>query len=184
MIQRLLRPTVGSRTYPSSPNKTVNLPLSRPQIMATVRLSLLCPLWVATSTGRRNTLSENHCLARMLLNQRNSYSFNGTLSAYRWKCWLPCPTDSPIACFDGASIANRLFEISVRPSTTLAAPALTTRLQNRLARRPGCLVSSGCCVDPLRPQVLSGRSSLVPVAFPPLGFQEVFLCSLLYPLKE
>ncbi len=52
----------------------------------------------------------------------------------------------------GGSIAYRLFELSVRPSATHAAPALTTCLHNHLARRPGCSVSSGCCVDPLRPQ--------------------------------
>ncbi len=30
------------------------------------------PLWVAISNGQRNTLSENHCFAQMLLNQMNS----------------------------------------------------------------------------------------------------------------
>ncbi len=47
-IQRLLRPMVGNRTYPSPPNETVKLPLSRPQIMATVRLSLPRPLRVVS----------------------------------------------------------------------------------------------------------------------------------------
>ena len=111
-----------------------------------------CPLWVATSIGRRNTLSENHCLAKMFLNQRNSSRFKGTPSAYRWKYWLPCPTDSPIACLDRGSRVNRLFEISVRSSAALAAPALQLHLQNPLVRKPGSAVSSGCCVDPLRPQ--------------------------------
>jgi len=71
------------------------------------------------------------------------------------KMLATCPTDIRIACFDGVSIANRLFEISVHPSATLVAPALTTRLRDCLARRPGRSDSSGCCVDPLRPQSLA-----------------------------
>ncbi len=109
------------------------------------------PLLAAISTGRCNTLLENHCLAKMFLNQRNSYRFKGTPSIYRWRYWLPCPTDSPIACLDRGSRANRLFEISVRSSVPLAAPALQMRLQNPLARKPGSAITSGCCVDPLRP---------------------------------
>jgi hypothetical protein len=43
---------------------------------------------------------DNHCLEKKFLNQRNSQRFNGTPNAYRWKYWLPCPTDCPIACLD------------------------------------------------------------------------------------
>ncbi len=91
----------------------------------------------------------------MFLNQRNSYRFKRTPSTYRWRYWLPCPTDSPIACLDRGSRANRLFEVSARSSAAVAAPALQMHLQNPLARKPGSAVSSGCCVDPLRPQSLA-----------------------------
>jgi hypothetical protein len=37
-----------------------------------------CLLWVAVSIGRCNTLSENHCLEKMFLNQGNSERINGT----------------------------------------------------------------------------------------------------------
>jgi hypothetical protein len=54
------------------------------------------------------------------------------------------------------------IEISVRSSAALAAPALQMHLQNPLARKPGSAVSSGCCVDPLRPPRQSGHSISTP----------------------
>ena len=48
------------------------------------------------------------------------------------------------------------------------------RQHNRLARRPGCSVSSGCCVDRLRSQpkavVQSSLTSLLRSGFPAFGF--------------
>ena len=57
-------------------------------------------LWVAISIGRRNTLSENHCPAKMSLNQSNSQRFIGTPSSCPWEQWQPgeplCTSPSPL----------------------------------------------------------------------------------------
>ena len=47
---------------------------------------------LAVSTGRCNTLSESHCLAKMSLNQSNSQRFTGTPSSDPWEHWQPGST--------------------------------------------------------------------------------------------
>jgi hypothetical protein len=55
-------------------------------------------LRVADSTGRCNTLSEQHCSAKMYLNQRNSQRFKGTPEPIAVTIGSLIPVTAPIAC--------------------------------------------------------------------------------------
>ena len=48
----------------------------------------------AIFTGRRNTFSESHYLAKMSLNQSNSQRFTGTSSSYPWEYGQPGSHDN------------------------------------------------------------------------------------------
>ena len=59
---------------------------------------LECLFRVADSTGRCNTLSEQHCSAKMYLNQRNSQRFKGTPGPIAGTTGSLIPVTAPIAC--------------------------------------------------------------------------------------
>ncbi len=84
-----------------------------------------CPLWVAISNGRCNTLSENHCSAKMSLNQRNSQEFTGPPSSIRWNTGNQVPTTTRIASSDNVSRRELTFR-ATRPFTAISCCASTS----------------------------------------------------------
>jgi hypothetical protein len=60
-----------------------------------------CSEWLivaADSIGRCNTLSEQHCSAKMYLNQKNSQRFKGTPEPIAVSIGSLIPVTAPIAC--------------------------------------------------------------------------------------
>ena len=56
------------------------------------------PFSTADSIGRCNTLSAQHCSAKMYLNQRNSQRFKGTPGPIAGTTGSLIPVTAPIAC--------------------------------------------------------------------------------------
>ena len=79
----------------------------------------------AISTGRCNTLSENHCPAKMSLNQRNNQKFTGPPSSIRWNTGNQVPTTTRIASSDNVSRREPTFR-ATRPFTAISCCASTS----------------------------------------------------------